>query len=163
MDLSIFPGQIILDVNVSGLENVVQRNANFNSKVYEGLIVYDADNDEPVASIAAARPGVEVKAPAKSPVTVAASISNSHPHRKETRPADPISIVVNTANCLPLLLKESKKPGPAWIPIVKINKIIPKFCRSDGIRIPKWPNNNAIKITAETSNDTPLILIDPSM
>ena len=32
-----------------------------------------------------------------------------------------------------------------------------------GMIIPKCPNSNATKITAETSKDTPLILIEPNM
>ena len=63
----------------------------------------------------------------------------------------------------PLLRKESKKPGPACMPMVNMNSTSPKFPSSLGIITPKCPKSRAMKITAETSSDNPLILILPNM
>ena len=64
---------------------------------------------------------------------------------------------------LPLLRKESKKPGPACMPMVKMNSTSPKLPSSLGMMTPKCPNSRAMKITADTSSDNPLILILPNM
>ena len=96
-----------------------------------------------VLSIATASPGVLVNAPAIRPTTLGVSMSNAYFSPTAVSPADRIMSTVRIISVFPLLLKESKNPGPACIPIVK--------------------NNNAMKITADTSSDSPLILILPNI
>ena len=79
------------------------------------------------------------------------------------RAAEAISKAVMMMRVLPLLLNESKKPGPAWMPMVNMKRTRPKLPKSFGINTPKWPKSKAMKITADTSSDTPLILILPNM
>ena len=95
------------------------------------------EDEEPVASIAAAKPGVLVNAPAINPTTLGVSMSNKYLE------AIPVSAAVATINnviiasTFPFALKEVKNPGPACIPIVKINSTSPKFPSSFGIITPK--------------------------
>ena len=49
------------------------------------------------------------------------------------------------------------------MPIVKMNSTKPKLPSSLGMNTPKCPNRSAIKITAETSSETPFTLIFPNM
>ena len=68
--------------------------------------------------------------------------------------------------CFPVVkyvFEESKKPGPACMPMVKMNSTSPKLPSSLGMMTPKCPNSRAMKITADTSSDNPLILILPNM
>ena len=116
-----------------------------------------------VLSIATASPGVLVNAPAIRPTTLGVSMSNAYFSPTAVSPADRIMSTVRIISVFPLLLKESKNPGPACIPIAKINNTRPKFPNSLGIITPKCPNNNAMKITADTSSDSPLILILPNI
>jgi hypothetical protein len=60
-------------------------------------------------------------------------------------------------------VKEEKNPGPAWMPMVKMKSTSPKFPNSLGMMTPKCPNSRAMKMTAETSSESPLILILPNM
>ena len=118
---------------------------------------------ELVLSIATASPGVLVSAPAIKPTTLGVSMSKAYFSPTAVRLADRMMSTVRIISVFPLLLKESKNPGPACIPIVKMKSTRPKFPNSLGMITPKCPNSNAMKITADTSSDSPLILILPNM
>ena len=122
----------------------------------------DADG-EWVLSMATARPGVLVSAPAIRPTALGVSMSKAYFSPTAVKAAELIISRVMMISVLPLLRKESKNPGPAWIPMVKMNSTNPKLPNSLGMITPKCPNSKAIKITAETSRDNPLILILPNM
>ena len=68
-----------------------------------------------------------------------------------------------TMSALPLLRKESKKPGPACMPMVKIKRTSPKLPSSLGMNTPKCPKSKAMKITADTSRESPLTLMRPNI
>ena len=118
---------------------------------------------ECVLSIATAKPGVLVNAPAIRPTTLGVSMSNAYFSPTAVRQAEQMISIVMRINVFPLLRKESKNPGHAWIPIVKIKSTKPKFPNSLGMMTPKCPKRSAIKITADTSRDNPLILTLPSI
>ena len=113
--------------------------------------------------MATASPGVLVRAPAISPTTLGVSMSKAYFSPTAVRAAEQMMSRVMMISVLPLLRKESKNPGPAWIPMVKMNNTNPIFPNSLGMITPKWPNNKAMKITADTSSERPLICIRPSM
>ena len=116
-----------------------------------------------VLSMATASPGVLVRAPAISPTTLGVSMSKAYFSPIAVKEAEQIISRVMIMSVFPLLRKESKKPGPACMPMVNMNSTSPKFPSSLGIITPKCPKSRAMKITAETSSDNPLILILPSM
>ena len=118
--------------------------------------------EEPVASIAAANPGVLVNAPAIKPAISSVGMPKAYMSPMPVRQADTTIKRVTRIKVFPLLRKESKKPGPAWIPIVKIKSTSPKLPNSLGITTPKCPKSKAMKITAETSSEMPRILIFPN-
>jgi len=119
--------------------------------------------EECVLSIATARPGVLVSAPAISPTRLGVSIPTTYLSIKPVRLADPTIRIVSMINVFPFERKESKNPGPACMPMVKMNNTKPKFPSSLGMITPKCPNRRAIKITADTSRERPLICILPNM
>ena len=116
-----------------------------------------------VLSMATASPGVLVSAPAMSPTTLGVSMSKAYFSPVAVRAAEQIMSRVMMMRVFPLLRKESKKPGPACMPMVKMNSTSPKLPSSLGMMTPKCPNSRAMKITADTSSDNPLILILPNM
>ena len=113
--------------------------------------------------MATAKPGVLVSAPATSPTTLGVSMPNAYFNPTAVRQAELMISMVIMISVFPLLRKESKNPGPAWIPMVKIKSTNPKFPSYLGIITPKCPKRRAMKITADTSSDSPLILILPNM
>ena len=119
--------------------------------------------EECVLSIATARPGVLVSAPAISPTRLGVSIPTTYLSIKPVRLAEPTIRSVSMISVFPFERKESKNPGPACMPMVKINNTKPKFPSSLGMITPKCPNRRAIKITADTSRERPLICILPNM
>ena len=70
-------------------------------------------NGEFVLSIATARPGVLVNAPAINPTTLDVSMSKAYFSPTAVRQAEQIISIVIRISVFPLLLKESKNPGPA--------------------------------------------------
>ena len=109
--------------------------------------------------MATASPGVLVRAPAISPTTLGVSMSKAYFSPTAVRAAEQMMSRVMMISVLPLLRKESKNPGPAWMPMVKMKSTSPKFPNSLGMMTPKCPNSRAMKMTAETSSESPLILI----
>ena len=105
------------------------------------------NGEECVLSIATARPGVLVSAPAISPTRLGVSIPTTYLSIKPVRLADPTIRSVSMINVFPFERKESKNPGPACMPMVKMNNTKPKFPSSLGMITPKCPNRRAIKIT----------------
>ena len=93
-------------------------------------------NGEFVLSIATAKPGVLVNAPAIRPTILGVSISKAYFNPIAVNEADAIIKSVISIKVFPLLLNESKNPGPACIPMVKINSTYPKFPNSFGILTP---------------------------
>ena len=83
-------------------------------------------------------------------------------HPMPVRQADSTMSNVMATSVFPLFWNESKNPGPAWMPMVKINSTSPKFPNSFGMTTPKCPNSKAMNITAETSREIPRILTFPS-
>ena len=120
-------------------------------------------SDEPVLSIATARPGVLVRAPASSPTMLGVSRWNRYFIATAVSDAEPMIMAVRMISTFPLLLKELKKPGPACMPIVKMKSTRPRSPNSLGITTPKCPKARATNITADMSSDRPRILILPSM
>ena len=116
-----------------------------------------------VLSMATANPGVLVSAPAISPTRLGVSMSKKYFSPTPVRQAEATISKVIRISVFPLLRNELKKPGPAWIPMVKINNTSPKFPSSLGIDTPQWPNASAMKMTADTSSESPAILIRPSI
>ena len=116
-----------------------------------------------VLSMATARPGVLVSAPATRPTMLGVSMPQAYFRPTAVSAAEPTMSNVSRISVLPLLRNESKKPGPAWMPMVKMNNTRPKLPNSLGMTTPKCPKSNAMNITAETSSDKPLIFIRPSM
>ena len=113
--------------------------------------------------MATANPGVLVKAPAISPTRLGVSMPKAYFSPRPVRQADATIRIVIRINVFPLLRKESKNPGPAWMPMVKIKSTSPKFPSAFGIETPQWPKAKAIKITADTSNDKPITFTRPSI
>ena len=113
--------------------------------------------------MATASPGVLVNAPAINPTTLGVSIPKAYFNPTAVNEAEATINIVIRINVLPFVRKESKKPGPAWIPMVKMNNTNPKLPNSLGIETPKCPKSKAMKITADTSRETPRILIRPSI
>ena len=70
-------------------------------------------NGEFVLSIATARPGVLVNAPAINPTTLGVSMSKAYFSPTAVRQAEQIISIVIRISVFPLLLKESKNPGTA--------------------------------------------------
>ena len=66
-----------------------------------------------VLSIATAKPGVLVKAPAISPTTLGVSIPKAYFKPIAVRQAEAIINIVIKIRVLPFVRKESKNPGPA--------------------------------------------------
>jgi len=93
--------------------------------------------DDCVESIATAKPGVLVNAPAIRPTILGVSISKIYLNKIPVKHAEPTINNVRIMSVLPLERKESKNPGPAWIPMVKMNNTNPIFPNSLGMITPK--------------------------
>ena len=120
-------------------------------------------NGDCVLSIATASPGVLDNAPAISPTILGVSTSKRYLHATPVRQADKTNTNVTSSRLFPLLRNEWKKPGPACMPMVKINKTSPKLPSSFGMTTPQCPKASAINITADTSSDNPAIRTRPSI
>ena len=95
----------------------------------------DASGDA-VLSMATARPGVLVSAPAMSPTTLAVSMLHRYFSATAVSDADPMSSMVMMMSVFPLLRNESKNPGPACMPMVNMNSTSPKLPSSLGMNTP---------------------------
>ncbi len=90
-----------------------------------------------VVSIATAKPGVLVSAPAISPTMLGVSIPKAYLNIKPVKQAEPTINKVRIISVFPFDRKESKNPGPACIPMVKMNNTKPKLPSSLGMITPK--------------------------
>ena len=111
--------------------------------------------------MATARPGVLVRAPAIRPTMLGVSMPKAYLKMIPVMLAEPTMRSARMMSVFPFERKESKKPGPAWIPMVKIKSTRPISPKALGMVTPKCPNSKAMKMTADTSSDRPLILIRP--
>lgn len=114
-----------------------------------------------VASIPAANPGVLVSAPVKIPMATGISTFANLKLKNAIKDADTITIVVSNTKVRPCFLKESKKPGPACIPMVYMNRTSPMEPIMGGIFTPKCPKKRATKMIAEISREIPATLMLP--
>ena len=92
---------------------------------------------ELVLSMATASPGVLVSAPEIRPTMLGVSIPNANFKPTAATQAEAIMSKAMMISDFPLLQKESKKPGPACIPMVKIKRTNPKLPNSLGMNTPK--------------------------
>ena len=92
--------------------------------------------DECVLSIATASPGVLVSAPAISPTRLGVSIPIAYFNIRPVRLAEPTISKVSIISVFPFDRNESKNPGPACMPIVKMNNTKPKLPNSFGMTTP---------------------------
>ena len=78
-----------------------------------------------------------VTLPAIRPTILGVSISKIYLNKIPVKHAEPTINNVRIMSVLPLERKESKNPGPAWIPMVKMNNTNPIFPNSLGMITPK--------------------------